>query len=218
MIGRHAAAPMLLLAAAGLVSASCHGSSACQPAPAGSVGVGVDPEVLRLLEAGRVAELALLLPPLEAGRPARVALVRRSRASPPQLAAVLRDVESYPRTVPQVESVTVRERAADSMTFDLELELPFNNLDYGLKYDFGPMHRIDVSGLTGPATGGRWTWEFVPCSTGTIVVYTSENELGDQAGLMLRQILDIHPDLEQGLAFAQGLRFLRSICVAAEQR
>lgn len=195
----------------------CQAAAVPPVAPSGSVGVGGTPLLAHL--AGSVMEdgtVALVLPPRDPGRPRRVVLAAHSTASPGRLLAVLADVERYPSTVEQVASVTVRERSPGSVTFDVELELPFQNLTYGLRYEFRAGPQVDVLGLDGALAGGRWCWEVVAQEEGSLIVYTSESELGDEVGLVIGTLLDFHPDLQEGMAFAQGLRFLRSIVAAAE--
>jgi hypothetical protein len=207
-----------LAAPPGCAAPSGPAATVPQP-PREPVGIGAVPGLIELLANAPDGEVALVLPPVVAGRPHRIALARRCAAAPAAVHDVLARVEDYPRTVPQVESAVVLVRAAEFVEFELELELPFQNLVYGLRYEFAAPLRIDVWGTSGALAGGRWSWELLPDDArgGTVVLYTSESEIGADAGLMLRRALAVHPDMEEGLAIAQGLRFLRSVCDAAEQ-
>lgn len=211
------AAALLLLLLQLLPLAGCAAEPAPPAAPEGSVALGASREFEPLLDAHPQAVVALVLPPAAPGRPERVALAARAAATRDAVLQVLADVESYPRTVPQVIDVEVKERGAGFVRFEAEIDLPFQNLRYGLRYDFSH-GRVDVLGESGATRGGRWSWEVLPLGTGAIIVHTSESRLGDGKGFFLEQLLDFHPDLEQGLSFAQGLRFLNAIRQAAEAR
>lgn len=181
----------------------------------GSVGVGSSVELERLIDAANGVLVALVLDPVEQGRPHRVVLATRVKASCEAVRQALVEVETYPDTVEQVAGVVVRERTDERILFDMELELPFQNLHYGLEYDIRDPLRVDVVGTSGALKGGRWCWELHRRSVDTVVVYTSECDLGDGSGLVLEQLLAMHPDLQEGMAFAQGMRLLREICKQA---
>lgn len=197
---------------------SCISSEPVEPAPPGSVGIGARAELLALVDAVESGVVAMVLPPIDPGRPKRVALAREIRAPAATLFQVLTEVERYPETVEQVVEVSVRERQPDHLLFDIELEMPLQNLEYGLRYDLTPPGRIDVQGVSGVLEGGRWCWQIIPQGERCTAIYTSENELGDGAGFLIEQLLDLHPDLQEGMAFAQGLRFLEAVRGEAERR
>ncbi len=201
-----------------LLASACATDGGGDAVDAAFVGLGSTAALDGALAAADGSLAALVLPPVEPGRPPRVVLSTRTSARAADVIAVLEDVEGYPAVVEQVAAAEVLGRTAHTVTFDLELELPFKNLRYSLRYDFVGPARIDVTGLTGPLEGGRWCWEAFDRDGGAIVVYTSESEIRDGAGVVLEQILSLHPDLQSGMAFAQGMRFLRSICAAAEAR
>lgn len=185
--------------------------------PVGSVGAGASPALEALVRENGGGAVAMVLPPLSEDRPERVVLARLVAAPPSTVLALLRDVERYPEIVDQIANVVIREAAADELWFDAELVLPFNNLEYSLRYAFSGGERVDVVGVGGVLEGGRWCWQALPRGDQCLVVYTSEGELIEDTGFVLRRILDLHPDLQPGLAFAQGLRLLHSICDAAER-
>ncbi|MFH0945932.1 MAG: hypothetical protein V2A76_12095 [Planctomycetota bacterium] len=183
----------------------------------GSVGVGSSSELERLIDSVHGGLVALVLDPVAPGRPHRVVLAAQVETSPAAVRRALIEVETYPDTVDQVVGVVVRERSSKRIVFDMELELPFQNLHYGLEYDIRDPLRVDVVGISGALEGGRWCWELKARNDGTVVVYTSECDLSDGSGLLLEQLLAMHPDLQEGMAFAQGMRLLRTICEQARR-
>lgn len=212
-----ARAPLLLLAiaAAGGCRAADRDAST-DSARLGSVGVGSSAELERLVETRKSGVVAEVLPPLEAGRPDRVVLAMQTTAPPYSARRALVEVERYPETVEQVSGIEIRERTAEQLVFEVELELPFQNLFYTLEYDLREPARVDVRGVGGALAGGRWCWEFVELDSGCLVIYTSESDLDESAGFVLQRLMAMHPDLQEGMAFAQGLRFLRAVCRQAE--
>lgn len=199
-----------------LLAAACN-----EPLPASGGGpatVGAGDVISRValdgVEPGAV--VAVVLPPKRTGRPDRVAIATRSSAAPEAVIGVLMDVERYPDIIDQVRGVRILERTGASVEFELELEVPLNNLVYGLRYRLSGPLRLEVEGTSGAVRGGRYCWEVFPDAGGSLVVYTSQGELTSEAGVVLNAVLSIHPDLQEGLAFSQGLRFLRAICAAAE--
>ncbi len=214
---RRLGAARLLSFAVSLAPGACVSGAPDPTAPAGSVGVARNAALEAMVRENGGRAVALLLPPISADRPERVVLARHAAAAPARVLARLRDVERYPEFVDRVARVAVRERGEEELLFDAELEMPFQNLEYTLRYVFAADGRVDVFGEAGVLEGGRWCWQVLPSDDGALVVYTSEGEIGDGAGFVLRKILDSDPDLQPGLAFAQGLRFLRAICAAAER-
>ena len=206
----------LALLGAGCVAGGERGPSALVGAD--SVGVGGSAALQALVDESGGGAVAMVLPPREPGRPRRVALARRVAAPADAVMAVLRDIEGYRHdgVVIERDDVVIERDDDAGARFAAELVLPFNNLEYTLQYDFPSPDRIEVLGVAGALEGGRWCWQTFPDDPGALVVYTSEGELAE-TNFVLRQVLGLHPDIQPGLAFAQGLRFLESFCDAAER-
>lgn len=160
--------------------------------------------------------LALVVPSEDDRVPDQVVLAARADASPKRVMQVLKKVEEYPNHVDQVVRVDILERSSTGVTFEMELEVPLQNLVYELAFSYPSDDRIEVVGLSGVLEGGRFSWEVFPRGDGASIVYSTRATLSEDAGLLVNAILQIHPDLQEGLMFAQGLRFLRAIRDASE--
>ena len=168
----------LLLSGAVTACASRYEGSA---PPEGSVGVTASPLGETLFQASRQGVAVLVLNPLAHDRPERVVLALRTPAATEEVLGVLWNVEGYPEILGDMPKVEVLERRGDLLVFSAELELPFENLNYTLRYMRG-RNRIDVQAIGGALKGGRYCWEVVRFGDESLVVYTAEGSTHERYG------------------------------------
>lgn len=149
--------------------------------------------------------------------PLRLVLARRCAAPPETVLDVVFDVARYDALLQDLSTEDVREIGPDAREVDVSVDLPLGALRYRLRLE-RTAGRVDVYGVDGALAGGRWSWRALPQGGGSLVLYASEAAFGEESGWFVESVLAMDPDLEPGLFFAQGLRFLQAVCREAERR
>ena len=101
--------------------------------------------------------------------------------SPDRMFALVADIESYPRFLPEYAAVRVERRDANTMRVRQILRLPGRRLDFTTVARLTPPESIDVSGVEGPFRKLSINWTFQPLDRGHCrILYRMEFEIGSR--------------------------------------
>ena len=139
-----------------------------------------------------------------------------------QVRALLLDLESYSKFIPQTEKVEIRSRGDDRIVadFELEFELPVVNVDieYSLAYTLEPSGDITFKLVEGEMRESLGRWELIPLSGDrTLAAYTYWSDL-EGMGFMVRTALKVQPDLKMAIPVASAAVVLDAVRRKAEGR
>lgn len=137
--------------------------------------------------------------------------------------ATLTDFESYPRFMPQTESVRVVERqGAAAVTTEQALELkiwrlPSLDITYRLAYALAPPDRISFHQVSGDLKGTRGSWTLVRAGAQTLAfhtLYSNLTELGWGVGGVFRG----EPDFMAGVNVTTAMMVTKAVKGESERR
>ena len=167
-----------------------------------------------LLERGEV----VLIEAKKNGRLRQGTVLKIADASAEAVLAVVADMESYPRFIPNVVRSEIVQ--SDGVRTDLawELEIPFVNLSGVNRVVDERPAGIRYRPLEGDIKQARFRWEATPLGDGrSVVAHYVAADIGE-ASWFLEKFIEARPSVEPGAVVSTALVLVKAICAEAARR
>lgn len=201
---------------------ACCAATVCA---AGAAGAGARP-TLATLDRATVERLVpllskgelVLVESADTGRLKQVSWLALAKASPAQVLEVVARPEDYPKFVPNLVEVTIRQREGLLTDVAYELEVPFVNLrGVNRVLDERPK-RVRYWPVEGDIKRGDWEWRAYDLGDGRSVVASYAYQDVRDASWFIRKMVEARPTLEHAAVLATTLVMLKAVCDEAARR
>jgi ribosome-associated toxin RatA of RatAB toxin-antitoxin module len=148
------------------------------------------------------------------GKLSEVSVLDRVYAPLAKLHDVIADPGAYKDFMAGVDRSTVTARAADGLTYELEMALPVLTWSTTYQLKVGAA-AIDGAGIDGDLRGARFRWDLHATEGSTMVTYRASQPLA-RSSMLVRKLFAVDASLEYGLNVAFAILQVRSMRGRAE--
>jgi ribosome-associated toxin RatA of RatAB toxin-antitoxin module len=143
-----------------------------------------------------------------------VSVIERVPAPAQRMETLLRDPENWPSFMRTVKKVTVTQRDAQGLEYDMSVAGMMVDVDTTFRMLFVP-GGIDTLAISGAVKGARFRWDLRPDGPQhSVVVWRGNLHMADSSRL-LRTMLRIEPSFEHSANITVGLISVRSLAAQA---
>lgn len=140
-----------------------------------------------------------------AGQFQQASVLARIPASASKAYEIVSDPLQYKAMSPSVDSVSIREKSAEKVTFESTVRIPFGAIHNVIAMELKGPDRIETRFVDGDLKTGDFRWWFVPESeTRSAVIYTLKTDVRE-TNWMVRQLTRIRPETQHGGNSGTGL-------------